>query len=1493
MELPPINRQDGRAKGQVGAAANDILSDLNLTSILKSTDVHGVKNRRDGRVRPGTRNMICVLACVFIVVASPLGLLVARGAAAGGSSLLLLAVTMFQLHGTLAQGAVRKQLAVVLVCIVLTSFLLSAVELRNNEEGEKADMNSTRSRIDRRQCVYGSEWEMTVGESCERHLSRDFYFHLNRNVSREDTHWPLKLFHKSRSVRNLNATEKGLAHAGFGRDNGYESTVGGAITYTYSWSSFFISLSENLGALISIESRHDCSNWVSGSEGRPCPKQSLMTSNNATCAEKLSEYLCMSLFPPCNFDCSIQHRHCGERRASHEAAANACRHILPVFSSDPIQYTSAQMREDMDSAKRWLKDYIKEDCLSSQAMSVLHDLAAPLPEVDGDCFLGHGNDCNPGYTVPIENVTGAMGGTASTLWIQFLLLLVMIGCVVICIFLPKSELDVTRFQASPRTIALVFLTEAIVAALSYSSEAIFKGVAELHDDEGHGRPEAFIARIVRLFSAIYVHSSAVSLFTVCTSSMKLNLPTFLDHRFARIGIHFYNSIALGGRFHKLTLVIYELIEVPTQLYALNEKAGTLDLPNYVIFLAVSLISINTAITPLLYLFEASIKTVLITDIALDGCVFVLNTLLIGASPDFVFADASICFPAIMIGAMTQAIFQPKVVIQSGKNIAWVENPQDLSGRAYTNSNDRNMKQGNLEMAEPSLEEQARRSRRRSLGTSIEHAVQHCCGGTLRRAFITILCCCFSVLLFLSTVLRGMTQYNACIEEHGEAWACVEPQVHFANGLFGSTACGTWKVRKFSCEGRDFEKLPNLRLFERLEVVDVTRNSKLKSIPYEVLETRDQIKVYARGSPAHEAIDWSHEHGLNISNSAALKNLCEFIDCKRIKISSASLSSLPLVLKWMRHVHSWEIVDLSDNNFTTLCGDSCEANAGRQCAKAEDCDESVYIVRSWRHLKKIDLRNNNIAGICSDNAANLFFSLATLRDEGLSSPSLLLGGNHFSEIQLDFANSDVTKAVLYIPGLIKFSCTHCDNGHKLQPLFRMTSLKELNISHLRNISEQALTAVCNLTKLEVLDLSSTSISGTIPREISMLSNLQRLRLDSTQIAGTITLEISMLNNLQDLRLHDTQISGTIPRKISLLGNLQKLLLHGTQISGTIPQDISMLTNLQQLSLYKTQISGTIPRDISMLSNLQGLGLHNTQIRGTIPREISTLSNLQILYLHNTQISGTIPREITMLSKLQGLALYKTKMNGTIPRDISMLSRLQRLRLSETQISGTIPREITMLRKLQELYLYNTQISGTIPREISMLSNLQELYLYNTQISGTIPREISMLSKLQVLYLHETKISGTIPREISMLSNLQELHLNNTQISGTIPQEISTLSNLEQLDLSNTNVGGLIPGTFSRLVQLQAVSLANSNFTNVPSELAKLQNILVMDVRGNPIQQLPPQICCAVHGLRTDFDCDASRCSHYGNPLTAAGCKADEQQFDIPLSNTIMCKWKLPF
>ena len=78
---------------------------------------------------------------------------------------------------------------------------------------------------------------------------------------------------------------------------------------------------------------------------------------------------------------------------------------------------------------------------------------------------------------------------------------------------------------------------------------------------------------------------------------------------------------------------------------------------------------------------------------------------------------------------------------------------------------------------------------------------------------------------------------------------------------------------------------------------------------------------------------------------------------------------------------------------------------------------------------------------------------------------------------------------------------------------------------------------------------------------------------------------MLSNLQRLDLSNTEISGTIPREISMLSNLQELYLsqHADQWHNS-SRDIDAEQFAGYCSLYNTQISGTIPREISMLSNL---------------------------------------------------------------------------------------------------------------------------------------------------------------------------------------------------------------------------------------------------------------------------------------------------------------------
>ena len=98
-------------------------------------------------------------------------------------------------------------------------------------------------------------------------------------------------------------------------------------------------------------------------------------------------------------------------------------------------------------------------------------------------------------------------------------------------------------------------------------------------------------------------------------------------------------------------------------------------------------------------------------------------------------------------------------------------------------------------------------------------------------------------------------------------------------------------------------------------------------------------------------------------------------------------------------------------------------------------------------------------------------------------------------------------------------------------------------------------------------------------------------------------------------------------------------------------------------------------------------------------------------------------------------------------------------------------------------------------------------------------------------------------------------------------------------------GKLPKELSMLTNLQAASFAGNRFTEIAPELITLKNLVHLDIRRNPISAVPAKLCCQVHGLMTDVQCDASQCSHYGNPWTAAGCHPDEQKFDIPVRASV--------
>ncbi|KAJ8761481.1 hypothetical protein K2173_001614 [Erythroxylum novogranatense] len=105
--------------------------------------------------------------------------------------------------------------------------------------------------------------------------------------------------------------------------------------------------------------------------------------------------------------------------------------------------------------------------------------------------------------------------------------------------------------------------------------------------------------------------------------------------------------------------------------------------------------------------------------------------------------------------------------------------------------------------------------------------------------------------------------------------------------------------------------------------------------------------------------------------------------------------------------------------------------------------------------------------------------------------------------------------------------------------------------------------CVADKVQILDLNSQSLEGTLAPELGKLIHLRSLILFKNHFSGTIPKEIGELAKLELLDLRDNNLSGTVPVEIGKLTSLNCLLLCDNNIEGGIPPEIRNLSQLSEL------------------------------------------------------------------------------------------------------------------------------------------------------------------------------------------------------------------------------------------------------------------------------------------------------------------------------------------
>lgn len=136
-----------------------------------------------------------------------------------------------------------------------------------------------------------------------------------------------------------------------------------------------------------------------------------------------------------------------------------------------------------------------------------------------------------------------------------------------------------------------------------------------------------------------------------------------------------------------------------------------------------------------------------------------------------------------------------------------------------------------------------------------------------------------------------------------------------------------------------------------------------------------------------------------------------------------------------------------------------------------------------------------------------------------------------------------------------------------PGLRMLDLSGNPLSNIPAINYQQ-------SALEVLNLSSTNLSGTIPTTIGGLKTLRVLDLSDNVLEGSLPIGLYYLSGLEEIDLSNNTLSGVLKEDITHLKKLKKLILGTNRFTGEIPQGLTTLTGLNTLFINDNDFFGCI-------------------------------------------------------------------------------------------------------------------------------------------------------------------------------------------------------------------------------------------------------------------------------------------------------------------------------
>jgi hypothetical protein len=187
-------------------------------------------------------------------------------------------------------------------------------------------------------------------------------------------------------------------------------------------------------------------------------------------------------------------------------------------------------------------------------------------------------------------------------------------------------------------------------------------------------------------------------------------------------------------------------------------------------------------------------------------------------------------------------------------------------------------------------------------------------------------------------------------------------------------------------------------------------------------------------------------------------------------------------------------------------------------------------------------------------------------------------------------------------------------------FGPTTLKYLVLSKNFFISFGQHPTFLRWTHLQVLDLSSNLINGSLP---ILPNNISHFYISNNSLTGNIPESFCNLSFLKVLDLGSNNLSGSLPRCLDNFGDSLKILdLQINRFEGSIPKNWIKGGQLSIIKFTQNKFQGHLPISLAKCTMLKVLDLSYNQFNGRFPFWLGCLPNLEILILRSNKFNGTM-------------------------------------------------------------------------------------------------------------------------------------------------------------------------------------------------------------------------------------------------------------------------------